>query len=412
MDINNAKKVIFPLGFSTAFSLFGDATLYTVLPIHTQEIGIALGSVGILLGVNRAVRILLNGPAGMVYDRSPRRPLFVAALLIGVLSTALYAATSGFWPLLAGRLLWGLSWSFIWVGGTTIILDIAPEKDRGHWMGLYQTWFFLGTALGALTGGILTDLVGYSGAMWVGSLLATAGMLAALFFLPETRQYRIPSSTANPIMSAKELKNGLWIAATIYGINRFVTAGVLSATLGLLVQEQEKIHPLALGLASVTGILVSLRTLVSMLAAVTSGKASDWFQSRWKVAIWGLLIGAIGMALLAVKQPLLLITGIVLGAVAGGGLQTISSTLPGDIAEPHQQSTSIGMIHTAGDIGSAIGPPVAYALLPWVGLPGIYLLCSGLFLFQIIPVMREQNRKLPIPYPRSSVPDWTGEDAP
>ena len=151
------SRVLFPLGLGTALSLMGDATLYTVLPTHTSEVGIALGSVGIILGVNRAVRVFLNSPAGLAYDRWPRRRLFVPALFIGALSTMVYAATHGFWPLLVGRLLWGLAWSGIWVGGATIILDVTTDQDRGRWTGLYQTWFFLGAALGAFAGGLLTE---------------------------------------------------------------------------------------------------------------------------------------------------------------------------------------------------------------------------------------------------------------
>jgi len=36
-------------------------------------------------------------------------------------------------------------------------------------------------------------------------------------------------------------------------------------------------------------------------------------------------------------------------------------------------------LHTAGDLGSAIGPPAAYALMTWIGLRGVYLLCAVLF---------------------------------
>ena len=131
----------------------GDATLYVVLPTHTQDAGVALGSVGLFLGANRAIRLLLNGPAGLAYDRWPRRGLFIASLLIGACSTALYAATRGFWPLLLARLLWGVAWSGIWVGGSAIILDITTDQNRGRWTGLYQTWFFFGAALGSLGGG-------------------------------------------------------------------------------------------------------------------------------------------------------------------------------------------------------------------------------------------------------------------
>ena len=180
-------QVLFPLGLGTALSLMGDATLYTVLPTHTAEASIALGSVGVILGVNRAVRVFLNGPAGLVYDRSPRRWLFLSALFIGALSTAVYAATRGFWPLLIGRLLWGLAWSGIWVGGATIILDVTTVQDRGRWTGLYQTWFFFGAALGAFIGGLLTDRIGYAATMWIGAALTALGGLVALFLLPETR---------------------------------------------------------------------------------------------------------------------------------------------------------------------------------------------------------------------------------
>jgi len=103
----------------------GDATLYTVLPTHAADAGIVLVQVGILLSANRVVRLFLNGPMGLAYDRSRHRRLFISALFVGALSTVLYAATYGFWPLLVGRLLWGLAWSGIWVGGTTILLDVT-----------------------------------------------------------------------------------------------------------------------------------------------------------------------------------------------------------------------------------------------------------------------------------------------
>ena len=43
------SHVLLPLGLGTALSLMGDATLYTVLPTHTAEAGIALSGVGIIL---------------------------------------------------------------------------------------------------------------------------------------------------------------------------------------------------------------------------------------------------------------------------------------------------------------------------------------------------------------------------
>ena len=375
------RKVLFPLGVGTALSLMGDGTLYTVLPTHTAEAGIALSSVGIILGVNRAVRLFLNGPAGLAYDRWPRRRLFVPALFIGALSTVVYAATRGFWPMLIGRLLWGLAWSGIWVGGATVILDVTTAQDRGRWTGLYQTWFFLGAALSTLTGGLLTDWLGYGATMWIGAAVTAVGGVAALILLPETRRAR-PNPGDSPVEEIKprlRANRGLWVVASLHGINRFVTAGVLAATMALLVQDWLSSTSLTLGVATLTGVLMAGRTLLSMVAAPVAGTASDRLGSRWGVVGWGLAIGIVGMALVAWGAPIAILAGVSLGAVAGGSIQALVTALTGDLVSQAQRGRAIGLLHTAGDLGSAIGPPAAYALIPWIELRGVYLLCAGLF---------------------------------
>ncbi len=374
------RQVLFPLGLGTALSLMGDGTLYTVLPTHTADAGIALSSVGIILGVNRAVRLLLNGPAGLAYDRFPRRWLFVPALFIGAISTAVYAATHGFWPLLVGRLLWGLAWSGIWVGGATVILDVTTGRDRGRWTGLYQTWFFLGAALSTFAGGLLTDWVGYNATMWVGTAVTALGGVIALILLPETRDVR---QQDDPPIEENVLRlrsnRDLLVAASLQGINRFVTAGVLAATMGLLAQEWLASAGLILGVATLTGALMAGRTLLSMASAPLAGTASDWLGSRWGVAACGLAVGAIGMALVAWGGPVAILAGILLAAIAGGSVQALVTALTGDVVSQAQRGRAIGLLHTAGDLGSAIGPPAAYALMPWIELRGAYQLCTGLF---------------------------------
>ncbi len=373
----------------------GDATLYVVLPTHTAEAGISLASVGILLGVNRAVRLLTNGPAGLAYDRWPRRWLFVPSLFVGALSTALYAATRGFWPLMAGRLLWGLAWSGIWVGGATVILDVTTGQDRGRLTGLYQIWFFLGAGFGALAGGVLTDQVGYTATMWIAAGLTALGGLAAWIWLPETRGMRQNDVAPRPNWDGPKLgaNRRLWLAASLQAANRFVIAGVLMATMGLLVQDRLGSAGVLLGVATLTGLLTAGRTSLSMLAAPVAGAASDRLGSRWQVCAWALAIGAAGMALAAQPAPAAILAGIALAAVASGGIQTLATALTGDLVSQDQRGRAIGLLYTAGDLGSALGPPVAYALLPWLTLTGVYGLCAALFALQLLVVLWFQSRQ-------------------
>jgi MFS family permease len=376
----NPAKVLLPLGLGTALSLMGDATLYTVLPTHAEQAGITLAAVGIILSANRFIRLFLNRPAGIAYDRSLRRRLFIPALLIGAVSTAIYAATSGFWPLLAGRLLWGLAWSGIWVGGATIILDVSDDQDRGRWTGLYQTWFFLGAALGAIVGGWLTDVWGYSTAMWVGALVTACGAFFAYFTLPETRLDDLDGSGSSSNPQEKWQPNfEFYGVITLNGINRFITAGVLAATLALLVQDQLPKTNLLLGVATVTGVLLGLRTIVSMISAPLSGVFSDRLSNRWGVTIAVLLIGAIGMLLIISTNPIIILIGICFSAIAGGSIQALMTTRTGDLVDQAQRGIAIGNLHTAGDLGSALGPITAYALLGWLTLNGLFIMCAVLF---------------------------------
>jgi len=415
-------KVLFPLGLGTALSLMGDATLYTVLPTHTADAGITLAGVGILLGINRAVRLFTNGPAGIAYDRLPRRRLFLPALFLGALSTAVYAATRGFWPLLIARLLWGIAWSGIWVGGATMIMDVAAPQERGRWTGLYQIWFFVGGAIGALGGGVLTDLLGYAPTMWIGAALTAVGGLVALLLLPETYRVReladvdhatsprTPSPKPIPTKAGRlDLKaNGeLQLAVTLQGVNRFIVSGVISGTMGLMIQEWTQSTGIALGVATLTGLAMTGRTLLGMVAAPLAGTLSDRRGNRWTVVAWSLVIGATGMALLAVGGPVSILAGMSAVAISGGSLQSLAMTLTGDSVSFSQRGRAIGLLHTAGDFGSAIGPSMAYGLLPLIGLRTIYLLCALLFLISLSLVLGFLGRqRVHIGHTTTTSPDY------
>ena len=75
-------QVLVPVGLGTALSLIGDTSLYVVLPTHIEDAGVSLAVVGILLSANRFIRLVLNGPIGLLYDKLPRRHLFVPALFL------------------------------------------------------------------------------------------------------------------------------------------------------------------------------------------------------------------------------------------------------------------------------------------------------------------------------------------
>ncbi len=394
-----ARRILLPVGIGTALSLVGDASLYAVLPTHVEAAGIPVATVGILLSANRFVRLVLNGPVGVAYARASRRRLFILALLVGALSTAIYALTRGFWPLLAGRLLWGLAWAGIWVGGNTMMMEVSDGGARGRWIGLFQIFFFLGASGGALFGGLLTDAIGYHRTMGVAAALTLLGALIALACLPDDRG-REPGPSAPPPTPSpppRTLRPALVAAFALHGANRLVIAGVLNATLGLLLQErlgaQIDIAGRSVGVATLTGAGLGLGTLIAMGSAPLLGAVSDRAPSRWSVVAAGLIPGIVGFALLTLGAPWAILAGVPLTAVTSGSNLSLSTTLIGDLTQAGQQSKRLGMLFTVGDLASAVGPPLAYALIPLVGLKGDYLFSAAVFAAMCAAALALATRK-------------------
>jgi len=52
--------------------------------------------------------------------------------------------------------------------------------------------------------------------------------------------------------------------------------------------------------------------------------------------------------------------------------------LIGDYANANRRGRLLGLTNTVGDLGSAAGPLLAYALLPLIGLRGVFLLMAAI----------------------------------
>jgi MFS family permease len=103
---------------------------------------------------------------------------------------------------------------------------------------------------------------------------------------------------------------------------------------------------------------------------------------RWRIAAWSVAAAAASLALTAWGIPAAILVGMGVGALTRGGIQALATALAGDLVTPAQRGRAIGIMHTAGDVGSAAGPLIAYAVLPQIGLGGIYGIGAGLFLLE------------------------------
>src|SRR3989337_942447 len=78
-----------------AFASFGDAFLYAFLPVNNAVAGVPLVWVGILLSVNRFVRIFSNGIMVYLFSIYSLRVIMIGAAILAIGSTLGYGVASG-----------------------------------------------------------------------------------------------------------------------------------------------------------------------------------------------------------------------------------------------------------------------------------------------------------------------------
>jgi MFS family permease len=273
-------------------------------------------------------------------------------------------------------------------------------------VGYYQSSFFLGAATGAFLGGLLTDWLGYHQAMMVAAALSLLGAVQAWLFVPKEIGDSIVSTQSNDRKARPELAQELEIekqeistsqsqtsspirwpelisATAVLGINRLVIAGIFVSTLGLYLAglwgESVEVYGRAIGVATLTGLALGVNTLISLIFTPLIGSLSDRAGNRWQVVGGGLVPGIVGFGLLALSLPFSLLLGLPLTSITSSSNQGLSTALMGDLSGGQRHGRSLGALYTVGDLGSAIGPMLAFAVLPIWGISVLYSLNAVLF---------------------------------
>ncbi|UCC62137.1 MAG: MFS transporter [Anaerolineae bacterium] len=396
------SRVLLPLGLAVCLSLFGDLSLYASLVTQLEIVGLSLSAVGIMLSVHRLIRIPGNPLAGVLLDRYGRRRPFILGMVLAALSTAGYGLVRGFWPFLLSRLAWGLAWMLIHVGGLAMVLDVSTPTNRGRLTGIYNGWMLLGLALGPLAGGVLVDLIGFRPAMLTCAGFTAIGLAIAIVALPETAPSldRIGQSTSQTkpgphrylggfrlekVKTYLSASPGLGIAASLYLITQFAGEGVALSTASLLLQrrfgDSVALGNLTLHVASAGGALLALRSLLAGAVGPLFGHWSDRLLGRWAIIRSSLVIGILGFGLLFCATSLpAIVLAILLGAVSAGAALAVLAAHIGDVTPSGRQGAVMGFYAAAGDVGSTAGPLLAFALLSFVNLQWVYLICAFIFL--------------------------------
>jgi MFS family permease len=157
-----------------------DGLAWGLLPILFAAEGPSVAEVGLLAALYPAVWATGQLVTGAASDRTGRKPLIVAGMLIQAGALAGFAMFSGTAAWVVSAVALGIGTAFVYPTLLAAIGDVAHPSWRASAVGVYRLWRDSGYAIGALVAGIVADVVGLRGAvLTIAALTAASGLVAA-----------------------------------------------------------------------------------------------------------------------------------------------------------------------------------------------------------------------------------------
>jgi MFS family permease len=331
----------------------GDALIYVVMPLHATAFDISLGLVGVVLSVNRIVRILGYGWLTAASRRFGLRALTASAALGAALSTLAYGLFLGLVPLLIARLVWGMAYAVLNV--TTTAYAIGDGQHAGRRVGLNRAVGMIGPTLALSVGAWLALVLGPRG---VFVALGLVGLLAVPIALTLPRELATDPTKAGRAGSRwrPSTLNVLFFAnSAIDGAFAFTLSLLFAGTL-----------PVASALLA-AGLILAFQRLMIVLLSLVGGALID------RVGPYRVLVPAVGIV---VAGLFALAHGVLYPAALGIVVARALLATAGPVLAARERSGStverLAAFATWVDSGLAVGPLMSGFFVARFGLSSLY----------------------------------------
>jgi len=332
--------------FFIAIALFswgmGEGMFFNFQPIYLAQLGSDPQQIGLILGAFGAAMAVTHIPAGHLADRIGRRPMLVAAWVIGLAATLLMGFAHTINLFVAGMLLYGLT-AFV-----SAPLSSYTTAARGMWsisrvLTLTSATFNFGMVLGPMLGGWIGDHYGLRIVFFFPAGIFAISNIFLFFIEDQPIDRHDPASPPNGLLANARLRMFL----AVYAFAMFAMFLAIPLTPNFL----EGVRGLTL---SETGIIFTAGALGNALINIWLGQReprrgfiiAQLLVAMFAILIWqgtGLLTFALGY--------------FVLGGFRAARPMALAETRV--LIQDSQMGLAYGIIETVGALIFIVTPALA-----------------------------------------------------
>ena len=332
---------------------FGFWLLIPVLPFYLSETFNAGNStIGIILSCYTVAALCIRPFSGYFLDSFARKPLYLLAYFIFMTMFAGYIIAGSLVLFILFRIIHGVSFGMVTVGGNTVVIDIMPSSRRGEGLGYYGLSNNIAMAVGPMSGLFLHD----AGMSYTTIFCCSLGSCIAGFICAS-----LVKTPYKPPVKREPISLDRFIL--LKGIPAGISLLLLSIPYGMTT-NYVAMYAKEIGINATTGFFFTFMAVGMAISRIFSGKIVDKGKITQVISA-GLYIVVFSFFLLSACVYIInwnsMACGIIFFAVAlllgvGFGIMFPAyNTLFVNLAPNNQRGTATSTYLTSWDVGIGIG---------------------------------------------------------
>jgi MFS family permease len=365
----DAAPLALPYAFSLAILFFTYWCIDIVspaLPAIQESLALSATGAGLVFSVFFAGRLVSNVPAAWMAARMGPKWTAVAGASALLAGSTLAAVSGSEMLLLVARAVQGGGVAFLITAGLLSALRARPE--RGAAMTAFNLSSGMGGSGGLLTGGLLTEALGWRSGFWVSSVISAVMLAGSLVSRGQTHGATAAPRSEELVLGAEASRGGQ-AAAIAANFLVYVNYAIWVVALPLLSAVRFGFDP------AQVGFLLLYVNVVHVLSAVPAGRAVRGTGSTLALAA-GFGISGLGLLMVPIVSSPLWIAGPM--ALYGIG-QMAGNIAAGDLILRlgGGGGRAVGAVRLSADIGMVAGPAAAGLLADTWGVQAPFVVLGA-----------------------------------
>ena len=390
------KKNLYVLWIAQFIAMIAMSACLPFLPLYVRELGVstlkeAQQWSGLIIAAPFLFSVITAPIWGALGDKYGRKLMVVRAIIGLAVAMALMGFAQTVWQLLLLRIFQGAVSGFI-ASTLAFVSSTTPPRRAGYAIGLLQSTLSAGNIVGALIGGVLSDVIGMRNVFFFVGAMCLISAIIVIVYVVENKVRLSERKPASSVMenllfawNTPALRNILFLIIAAQSAIVFVSP-VMPFYLEYLGAPKEY-------LSTLTGFIVGIVGVFSVVFAPYWGRRNDrkGYVKTLRVAALAVGISTIVQAFVPSYEYLFglrAIIGIFTAAIIPTLYTAFSKNTPTE-----NRSGMMGLASSASLLGNLISPSMSGWIASHAGMRWCFAIAGIIMLMVSFSTGKEHSQK-------------------